>query len=219
MKSVGFFRMARLSYLNNKKGMEKTEKLSLELEETRKVLRKKLYKMRVLRNELHATKNELRQTQRTLLLTDDKLKDALEKIGMMKRATDNTVTILRDFLFLWLTPMNQFRVKRMLRFYDKEQQVKMMSALLGYVIFGEKTEFMREVERWHFKIICGQIAEDAISLPTHTLMVKLFVKYGLFLQLEQRAKPEAPEEPEETEEPEEPEEAEGPDFRPHGEEW
>ena len=160
--------------------MEKIEKLSQELEDTRKDLKKKLYKMRVLRKELHETKNELRQTQRTLYLTNDKLKDALEKIGMMKRATDDTVGCLRDYLFLWLSPMNQFRVKRMLRFYDKEQQVRMMSALLGYVVFGEKTVFAREVERWHFKVICGQIEEDAILLPAHTLMVNLFKRYGLF---------------------------------------
>ena len=190
--------------------MEKEKKLALELEDIQKVLRKKLYKMRVLRNELHATKNELRQTQRTLYLTNDKLKDALEKIGMMKRATDDTVSILRDYLFLWLTPMNQFRVKRMLRFYNKEQQVRMMSALLGFVMFGEKPVFGREVERWHFKIICGQIEEDAISLPAHTMMVKLFWKYGLFQKLQERAKPE---------EPEAPEEPDDPDFRPHGEEW
>ena len=180
MKSVGFFRMAQLSYLKNKNGMEKTKKPSTELEKTQKLLMKKLYKMRVLRNELHATKNDLRQTQRTLLLTADKLKDAQAKISMMKQATDDTVCILREYLFLWLTPMNQFRVKRMLRFYNKQQQVRMMSALLSYVIFGEKTVFTREVERWHFKIIISQIDEDAISLPTHTMMVKLFRKYGLF---------------------------------------
>ena len=180
MKSVGFFRMAQLSYLKNIKGMGKEEKLSVELEKTQKLLMKKLYKMRVLRNELHATKNDLRQTQRTLLLTADKLKDAQAKLSMMKQATDDTVCILREYLFLWLTPMNQFRVKRMLRFYNKQQQVRMMSALLSYVIFGEKTVFTREVERWHFKIIISQIDEDAISLPTHTMMVKLFKKYGLF---------------------------------------
>ena len=160
--------------------MGKEEKLSVELEKTQKLLMTKLYKMRVLRNELHATKNDLRQTQRTLLLTADKLKDAQAKISMMKQATDDTVCILREYLFLWLTPMNQFRVKRMLRFYNKQQQVRMMSALLSYVIFGEKTVFTREVERWHFKIIISQIDEDAISLPTHTMMVKLFKKYGLF---------------------------------------
>lgn len=204
MKSVGFFRMARLSYLKNKKGMGKTEKLNQELAEVQKDLRKKLYKMRVLRNELHATKNELRQTQRTLYLTNDKLKDALEKISMMKRATDDTVSILRDYLFLWLTPMNQFRVRRMLRFYDKHQQVRMMKALLSFVIFSEKTELEREVERWHFKIICGQIEEDAISLSTHSMMVNLFKKYGLFKKLEVQAKTEEPDESE---------------FRPHGEEW
>ena len=160
--------------------MGKEEKLSVELAETQKLLKKKLYKMRVLRNELHATKNELRQTQRALYLTNDKLNDALEKIRTMKQATDDTVSILREYLFFWLTPMNQFRVKRMLRFYDKEQQVRMMSAILSYVVFGQKTEFTREVERWHFKIICSQIDEDAISLPAHSMMVKLFRKYGLF---------------------------------------
>lgn len=176
--------MGPVVLLKKKKGMGKEEKLRLELEDTQKVLKKKLYKMRVLRNELHATKNELRLTQRTLYLTNDKLRDALEKIRMMKQATDDTVSIMRDYLFLWLTPMNQFRVKRMLRFYNKEQQVKMMSALLSYVVFGEKTEFTREVERWHFKIICGQIEEDAISLPAHSLMVKLFQKYDLFASLD-----------------------------------
>ena len=79
--------------------MGKEEKLRLELEDTQKVLKKKLYKMRVLRNELHATKNELRLTQRTLYLTNDKLKDALKKIRMMKQATDDTVSIMRDYLF------------------------------------------------------------------------------------------------------------------------
>ena len=187
--------------------MEKIEKLSLELEETKKDLKKKLYKMRLLRNELHATKNELRQTQRTLYVTNDKLVDALEKIAMMKRSSDNTVSVLREYLFHWLTPMNQFRVKRMLRFYDKEQQVKMMSALLGYVVFGELTPFTREVERWHFKIICGHIAEDAITLPSHTMMMHLFKKYGIFV------KPEATGEAETAEAPEEP------DFRPLGAEW
>jgi len=57
------------------------------------------------------------------------------------------------------------------------------------------------VERWHFKIICSQIEEDAISLPSHTMMVKLFMKYGLFTKIEERETPKEP------------------DFRPHGEEW
>ena len=173
--------------------MNEQEKLRAELEDNQKTLKKKLYKMRDLRNELHATKNELRQTQRTLLLTEDKLKTALEKIGAMRRATDDTVTLLRDHLFLWLSPMNQFRVKRMLRFYTKEQQVRMMSAILGYVIFGEIRLLPREVERWHFRIICGQIADDAITLPAHSLMVRLFKKYGLFERMQTEASETEPE--------------------------
>lgn len=187
--------------------METNEKLQRELEDVQKKLRQKLYKLTRANKELHLAKNELRQAQRTLVITADKLKDEQEKVRMMKGATDQVVTILREFLFLWLSPMNQFRVKRMLRFYDKEQQAQMMSAILGYLVFGEKTVFKREVEYWHFKVICGQIDEDMITLPAHSLMVKLFKKYGLIESLNTyQQKPQQ-------------EESEPEDFRPIGEEW
>lgn len=182
--------------------MEQNEKLKQQLDESQKKLMKKLYRMRALGKELHDVRTELRQAQRALLITNDKLKEAQEKVRMMKGATDQTVSTLREFLFMWLSPMNQFRVKRMLRFYNKEQQAYMMSALLSYLIFGEKKILSREVERWHFKIICGQIDEDMITLPAHSLMVKLFKKYGLLESLNTYQQQSAES-----------------DFRPHGEEW
>ena len=68
----------------------------------------------------------------------------------------------------------------MLRFYDNLAQTRMMNALLCYLLFGKKPQFEREVEAWHFKVICEKIDEDAITLPAHSLMVRLMQKYGLF---------------------------------------
>ena len=37
----------------------------------------------------------------------------------------------------------------------------------------------------HFRIICQRIDEDAITLPSHSLMVKLLKKYGFFEPINQ----------------------------------
>ena len=182
--------------------MDKIEKLELKLEETHKKLFTKVYKLADARKEIHQLKMELADTRRQLVGTTDRLKTAEETIRMQKAATDQTVATLRDHLFSWLTPENQFRVKRMLRFYNKEQQVRMMTGLLNYLVFGIRPRFPREVERWHFRLIVEQIDADMIALPAHSLMVKLFKKYGLLESL--LTYPEASQES---------------DFRPHGEEW
>ena len=164
--------------------MEQNELLQRDLDETSRKLTRKVYQLGEATKEQKKLRKELTDTRRRLVEMTDRLAVSEESLNMMKKATDMTVFMMKDHLFSWLSSQNQLRVNRMLRFYNKEQQVKMMSALLSYVVFGEKTEFTREVERWHFKIICGQIEEDAISLPAHSLMVKLFKKYDLFASLD-----------------------------------
>ena len=75
---------------------------------------------------LEDTRNDLRKTQVMLiearmqrLEAEHRLTDALAKIAMMKKAATDAVLTLRDYLFMWLTPGNQERVKRMLRFYKE----------------------------------------------------------------------------------------------------
>lgn len=136
---------------------------------------------------LEDTQNDLRKTQVMLiearmqrLEAEQRLTDALAQIAMMKKAATDALLTLREYLFMWLTPENQERVKRMLRFYKQSDQTRMMSAMLTYLMFGEKKTLPREVERWHMKLICDYIDSDAISLPVHSKMVTLFKKYGLF---------------------------------------
>ena len=140
---------------------------------------------------LEDTRNDLRKTQVMLiearmqrLEAEHRLTDALAKIAMMKKAATDAVLTLRDYLFMWLTPENQERVKRMLRFYKQSDQTRLMNAMLTYLMFGEKKTLPREVERWHMKLICEYIDNDAISLPVHTKMMKLFKKYGLFEKID-----------------------------------
>ena len=140
---------------------------------------------------LEDTQSDLRKTQVMLiearmqrLEAEQRLTDALAQIAMMKKAATDAVLTLREYLFMWLTPENQERVKRMLRFYKQSDQTRMMSALLTYLMFGEKKTLPREVERWHMKLICDHIDSDAISLPVHSKMVMLFKKYGLFEKID-----------------------------------
>lgn len=147
--------------------------------------------MEELLTSLEDTRNDLREARMMVIETrmqrleaERQLTDALAKIALMKKAATDTVLALREHLFMWLTPENQERVKRMLRFYKQSDQVRMMSVLLTYLMFGEKKTLPREVERWHMTLICEYIDNDAISLPVHTKMVTLFRKYGLFEKID-----------------------------------
>ena len=88
--------------------------------------------------------------------------------------------VMTGFLMRWLSVENQKSVKNILRFYHPLERVRMMSAVLIYLIFGKRQHLEREVEAWHFKLICEKLDEDAITLPAHSLMVRLMQKYGLF---------------------------------------
>lgn len=96
-----------------------------------------------------------------------------------KELSKKTVRTMRGYLFRWLTPKNQEQVTRMLRFYNDAQQVNMMDALLRFLMFGEKKRFIREVERWHFKIIVSKIEEDFVTPSPHSLTVRMLERYGM----------------------------------------
>ena len=133
--------------------------------------------------ELDYLRNELKGARRQIVEMKYHLEDVQEEYDREREVASNCAGILRDFLFKWLTPDNQKYVKRIFRFYDDYDQTREMYAVLKYLLFGEKTSFHREVQRWHFKLICDKIDEDAIVLPSHSLMVKIMKKYGLFEEL------------------------------------
>ena len=112
------------------------------------------------------------------------LEDMQQEYDRERQVASNCAGILRDFLFKWLTPDNQEFVKRIFRFYDDYDKARVMYAVLKYLLFGEKSSFRKEVQKWHFKLICDKIDEDAIVLPSHTLMVNIMKKYGLLKAIE-----------------------------------
>ena len=134
--------------------------------------------------ELDYLRNELKGARRQIVEMKYHLEEVQEEYDRERQVASNCAGVLRDFLFRWLTPDNQQFVKRVFRFYDDYDQARVMYAVLKYLLFGEKTSFHREVQKWHFKLICDKIDEDAIVLPSHTLMVRLMEKYGLFQKMD-----------------------------------
>lgn len=134
--------------------------------------------------ELDYLRNELKGARRQIVEMKYHLEDVQEEYDRERVVASNCAGILRDFLFKWLTPDNQKYVKRVFRFYDDYDQARVIYAVLKYLLFGEKTSFHKEVQKWHFNIICDKIDEDAIVLPSHTLMVKIMQKYGLINAIE-----------------------------------
>lgn len=134
--------------------------------------------------ELDYLRNELKGARRQIVKMKYHLEELQEEYDRERLVASNCAGILREFLFKWLTPDNQLFVKRVFRFYDDYDQIRVMYAVLKYLLFGQLTSFHREVQKWHFKLICDKIDEDAIVLPSHTLMVKLMKKYGLIKAIE-----------------------------------
>ena len=135
------------------------------------------------RKECNDVKAENQHLRRKLAMAQADLDDALDEQQRQVEAAENCTQMMKDFLFCFLSNKNAARVKRMLRFYDNLAQTRMMNALLCYLLFGKKPQFEREVEAWHFKVICEKIDEDAITLPAHSLMVRLMQKYGLIVKI------------------------------------
>ncbi len=134
--------------------------------------------------EVDYLRQELKESRRQIVEMKYSIEDLQEEYGREREVASNCVGVLKDFLFKWLTPENQAFVKRMLRFYDDYNKARLIYAILKYLIFGEMSNFHKEVQKWHFNIICDKIDEDAVTLPAHSMMVKLMEKYGLFERID-----------------------------------
>ena len=130
--------------------------------------------------EVDYLRKELKEARKQIVEMKYHIEDLQEEYGREREVASNCAGILKEFLFKWLTKDNQAFVKRVFKFYDYYDQTRMIYALLKYLIFDEKTSFHKPVQGWHFRIICEKIDEDAVTLPAHSMMVKLMKKYGLF---------------------------------------
>lgn len=141
---------------------------------------------------LQQQQDQLDETNELLATTQQELQEMIKEVRHLRTllhasaelqtkaeaTARNCVEAMRGLLFHWLTKENRVRVKTMLKFYTDAQKVYMMKGLLDYLVFGKRAHFDREVENTHFRIICGKLDEDAVTVPAHSLMVKLLKKYG-----------------------------------------
>lgn len=160
-------------------GMKKDE-LIAEVYRLRKMGIAKDEKEKGLIIEVDYLRKELKESRKQIVEMKYHIEDLQDEYGREREVASNCAGILRDFLFKWLTKDNQAFVKRVFKFYDYYDQTRMIYALLSYLIFDKKTSFHKPVQGWHFRIICEKIDEDAVTLPVHSMMVKLMKKYGLF---------------------------------------
>lgn len=134
--------------------------------------------------EVDYLRDELRKGRKQIVEMKYHIEDLQEEYGREREVARSCVEILKDFLFKWLTPNNQAFVKRVFKFYDDFDQTRMIYAILKYLIFDQKTGFHKPVQGWHFRIICEKIDDDAVTLPAHSMMMRLMKKYGIFQAIE-----------------------------------
>lgn len=147
--------------------------------------------LRDLTHELEAKDTELAETKKNLAEMVEAVRDvrgqlhtALQNRMEAEKTAEMCVGTLTRHLMRWLTKENQAHATQMLKFYFPQDKIRMIDALLSYLIFGKRQRFDREVEKTHFKLICERIDEDAVTLSSHSLMTKLMQKYGLFESLD-----------------------------------
>ena len=134
--------------------------------------------------EVDYLRKELKEARKKIVEMKYHIEDLQEEYGREREVASNCAGILKEFLFKWLTKDNQAFVNRVFKFYDYYDQTRMIYALLSYLIFDKKTSFHKPVQGWHFRVICDKIDEDAVTLPVHSMMMKLMKKYGLFQKVE-----------------------------------
>lgn len=174
--------------MNNEKrvielSVEEYKGMVAETDQLKQNLADQLEELRETGAELKTTKKQLAALSKDLFETKNLLHASVQLQTKAERTADYCVDALKMVLRGWLTQKNMSFVNNVLGFYHPEQRAKLLRALLTNLIFGKKPHLETEVEKTHFQIICERIDEDAISLPAHSLMVKLMKKYGLFEQV------------------------------------
>ena len=117
--------------------------------------------------------------------TRDLLHASLKKQSTYKNIADGCVASLRDYLWNWLTQNNREVVKRVLKYYEPEGQMRLMIAIFNYLIFDKKFKALDAMEQRHFDVIVERIDKDAITIPVHSMIMGLLKKYGPVKELRQ----------------------------------
>ena len=135
--------------------------------------------------ELDTTEEMLNTMVVRLSETRDLLHASLKKQSSYKNIAEGCVASLRDYLWNWLTKNNREVVKRALKYYEPEAQMRLMVAVFNHLVFGKKFKAVDAMEQRHFDVIVERIDQDAITIPVHSMMMGLLKKYGPVKALEE----------------------------------
>lgn len=140
------------------------------------LLERKRAELNEMSNMLNKTRRELTKNNRRLELMDNECKEA-------KRVADKSVTILKKQLFKWLSKRSQHKVENILGFYHREEQMDLLDAMMSYAMTGKKAKLDKPVAQWHFRLFCEMLDDDRVTVPSHTLLKRLWVKIGLLKRM------------------------------------
>ena len=140
------------------------------------LLERKRAELKEMSNMLNKTRRELTKNNRRMELLDNECHEA-------KRVADRSVTILKKQLFKWLSKRSQHKVENILSFYHQEEQMDLLDAMMTYAMTGNKAKLEKPVAQWHFRLFCEMMDEDRVTVPSHTLLKRLWLKIGLLKRI------------------------------------
>ena len=132
-------------------------------------------------NVLNKTRNELTKNNRRLERLDNEFQKA-------KSVADESVKMIKKQLFRWLSKRSQHKVEYILHFYHQEDQIDLLDAMMTYAVTGKKAKLEKPVAQWHFRLFCEMLDDDRCTVPSHTLLIRLWKKVGLLQSISQEEK-------------------------------
>lgn len=135
------------------------------------------------RAELNEMSNMLNKTRRELTKNNRRLEQLDNECQEAKRVADKSVKILKKQLFKWLSKRSQHKVENILGFYHQEEQMELLNAMMTYAMTGNKAKLDKPVAQWHFRLFCEMMDEDRVTVPSHTLLKRLWIKIGLLKRM------------------------------------
>ncbi len=128
---------------------------------------------------LYDAKVTLANTCTELKHTRQKLEEVRKDNQTLLPLCDKAENILRVLLEKWISKETRKKVALIIRFYHRNERLEMYYAMLQYVMTGRKTRFDKAVMQWHFRLFAEMVDEDRYTVPSNTLLKRLWRKVGL----------------------------------------
>ena len=129
------------------------------------------------RSKLNKARRELTQTHRRLEMLDNDYQEA-------KHVADKAVRMMKMQLFKWLSPDSRLKVLLFLKFHHQERQLDLLDAMMTYAVTEEKAKLAHPVAQWHFRLFCAMMDSDRFTVPSHSMLVRIWKKIGLLQGIE-----------------------------------